>query len=100
MNEAKLNEIQEKIKDKSIDREQVMVLMGEYMIEDIAGWAHEHSETLPEVQDILNQYKELPHFEAIMGLVDITIKQLEYFCNVLLREGDLDDFKAPAELEA
>jgi hypothetical protein len=85
------------IKSKKVSRAMVMERLGTIAIEDIG--LHAKSEgKLPTSQELITQYKELEHFEAILNVTDISVDQLQKFIGVLLKDSEVDDFKV-AELK-
>jgi hypothetical protein len=97
MDEKQLNAIHSLIKSKKVSRAMVMERIGTIAIEDIGLYAKKEGR-LPDENELLDQYKELPHFEIILSTIDITVAQVEKFISVLLKDSEVDDFKV-AELK-
>ena len=97
MDVKQLTAIHTLIKSKKVSRAMVMERLGTIAIEDIGLYAKDKGE-LPTSKDLIDQYKKLEHFEAILNVTDITVEQLQKFIGVLLKDSEVDDFKV-AELK-
>ena len=92
MNEEKLKSIETNIKKKKCSRTTIMEDIGNTAIEDIRAFV-EKEKRMPEVKEIVDEYRKLLNFDNILMLVDITPIQIEKFVGILLKEGEMADFQ-------
>ena len=97
MNGLELKEIHEQIKQHKVSREDVMQQVGEYMVEDIKAHVKEYNE-LPQLDALMLSYSTIPYFESVMGVIDISMKQIRNVAHLLLKEGDIEDYREAAEI--
>jgi len=91
MTEAELKTLHEIIKDKTTGWTTVREYIGPIAISDISKFLKENKR-LPEAKEIVDQYKELPNFENILGIAEIKPEQVEKFIGAILKEAEEDDF--------
>jgi hypothetical protein len=97
MDVNQLKAIHTLIKTKKVSRAMVMERLGTIAVEDIGLHAKDEGQ-LPTSKELITQYKELEHFEAILNTIDITVEQVQKFIGILLKDSEVDDFKV-AELQ-
>jgi hypothetical protein len=98
MEKSDLEKLAGIIKDKSTGPVTIMETIGQMaMDKDIPDFIKENGR-MPTATEIVDQYKEVPNFENVLGMADMKVGRIEKFIAALLSDADIDDFKV-AEVE-